>query len=61
MENEGTGDKPKASDVSKGSLHRLIVDGTVFDSSVKRGTPIEFPIGVGRVIPGWDEGIAYCL
>ena len=58
MENEGTGDKPKASDVVKVHYTGSLVDGTVFDSSVKRGTPIEFPIGVGRVIPGWDEGIA---
>jgi peptidylprolyl isomerase len=34
-----------------------LLDGTVFDSSIKRGKPIEFPIGTGRVIPGWDEGI----
>ena len=33
-------------------------DGTVFDSSVERGTPISFPLGQGRVIRGWDEGIA---
>ena len=58
MENEGTGDKPKASDVVKVHYTGSLVDGTVFDSSVKRGTPIEFPIGVGRVIAGWDEGIA---
>ena len=32
-------------------------DGTVFDSSYKRKQPIDFPVGVGQVIPGWDEGI----
>ena len=33
-------------------------NGTKFDSSYDRGQPIEFPLGEGRVIPGWDEGIA---
>lgn len=32
-------------------------DGSVFDSSVERGQPFSFPIGTGRVIRGWDEGV----
>ncbi len=34
-----------------------LLDGTIFDSSYKRKQPIDFAIGVGQVIPGWDEGI----
>ena len=34
-----------------------LADGTVFDSSYKRNQPIDFPLGVGQVISGWDEGI----
>ncbi|CAN6613024.1 peptidyl-prolyl cis-trans isomerase Fpr2p [Trichomonascus vanleenenianus] len=32
-------------------------DGTEFDNSYTRGQPIEFPLGIGRVIQGWDQGI----
>lgn len=55
---KGEGKKPaKGNTVSvhyKGSL----MNGQVFDESYSRNQPISFPIGVGQVIPGWDEGIA---
>lgn len=38
-----------------------LTDGTKFDSSVDRGTPFSFPLGGGRVIKGWDEGVAGML
>jgi FKBP-type peptidyl-prolyl cis-trans isomerase len=42
------------------SVHYIgkLTDGTKFDSSHDRNAPIDFPLGEGRVIPGWDEGIA---
>lgn len=34
-----------------------LTDGTVFDSSIPRGTPFEFPLGAGMVIEGWEKGV----
>ena len=51
----GKGAKPKATDIVKVHYHGTLIDGTVFDSSVERGQPIEF--GLDQVIPGWTEGV----
>jgi peptidyl-prolyl cis-trans isomerase A (cyclophilin A) len=54
---EGNGPKPTAGQNVKVHYELKLADGVVVDSSYSRGTPLEIPIGVGRVIPGWDEGI----
>ncbi|OBT08020.1 peptidylprolyl isomerase [Vibrio sp. UCD-FRSSP16_10] len=46
---------PSANSTVKVHYHGTLIDGTVFDSSVDRGEPIEFP--VNRVIRGWQEGL----
>ena len=55
---EGKGAQPEKGQMVKVHYTGKLEDGTVFDSSVKRGEPIEFVLGVGQVIMGWDEGIA---
>ena len=52
---KGTGPKPKATDTVTVHYTGKLIDGTVFDSSVKRGEPATFPLN--RVIPGWTEGL----
>lgn len=54
------GSGPKAQNGKKVSVHYegSLTNGMVFDSSFKRNQPIDFNLGVGQVIEGWDEGIA---
>ena len=52
---KGAGAKPKATDKVKCHYHGTLINGTVFDSSVKRGEPATF--GVSQVIQGWVEAL----
>ena len=49
---------PNTGDTVRVHYTGRLEDGTVFDSSVERGEPISFELGAGRVIRGWDEGVA---
>ena len=52
---QGNGRKPKATDSVKCHYEGRLIDGTVFDSSYRRGTPATF--GLNQVIAGWTEGV----
>ena len=58
----GTGETPETGQMCvmhyTGWLYQDGKKGAKFDSSLDRGKPFEFPIGTGRVIKGWDEGVA---
>ncbi len=54
----GTGAVAKQGQTVAVNYTGMLLDGKVFDSSAKAGKPIEFPLGQGRVIPGWDEAVA---
>ena len=52
---EGTGHQPKATDTVRCHYEGTLIDGSVFDSSYRRGAPAEF--GLNQVIAGWTEGV----
>ena len=53
----GNGEKPEVGKPVTMHYTGKLIDGTVFDSSVERNQPFQFVLGVGQVIPGWDEGV----
>ena len=55
---EGTGARPKPGETVSVHYTGWLKSGQKFDSSADRGQPFAFPIGKGRVIKGWDEGVA---
>ena len=58
VDSAGTGPKPQAGKKVTVNYTGKLLDGSIFDSSLKPGrTPFDFQLGVGQVIKGWDEGI----
>lgn len=58
IKEEGSGEPPQQGQTVRVHYTGQLANGQVFDSSHNRGIPLEFELGAGRVIRGWDEGIA---
>lgn len=58
IDQPGTGAQPQAGQTVSVHYTGWLTNGTKFDSSRDRNQPLEFPLGRGRVIRGWDEGVA---
>ena len=58
IERAGSGVSPKSGQTVSVHYTGWLTNGTKFDSSRDRAKPFEFPLGMGRVIRGWDEGVA---
>ena len=55
---EGNKNRPLKGQNVKVHYKGMLMDGTIFDSSIQRNQPIDFTLGIGQVIAGWDEGIS---
>jgi peptidylprolyl isomerase len=58
IDKPGTGARPQAGQTVSVHYTGWLTDGTKFDSSRDHGEPLEFALGQGEVIQGWDEGVA---
>ncbi len=57
IEVEGDGEKVKSGEDVSVHYKGMLIDGQVFDDSENRGQPIQFKVGEGRIIKGWEEGV----
>ena len=57
IQRQGSGDKPASGKTVRVNYEGRLLSGTVFDDSSLRGRPLEFQVGTGRVIQGWDETV----
>ena len=55
---EGSGTQAQSGSLVDVQYYGMLKDGSTFDNSFERGDPFQFRLGIGQVIPGWDEGIA---